>query len=376
MKDKCIYVLHVVSRWGQGGVERFIEGVISASRRNYPNVVHEILSICSPVVSDIECLCFGPLVSSTSFASMLQGARNLEQYLLAGAYDCVHIHTNNAMGYIYANVAERAEVPIRIVHSHNTSLGFGSSKAKLVGNRLLCKLYSGSETRRLACSNGAGRHLFGTKEFTVVPNGIDVDHFAFSSNRRRIIRDSLQIPENSFVVGCVGSLIQAKNHERAIEIFARFLKYHSNLQMIIVGDGELRSQLDDKAEKLGLKERLIWIGYVDDVAPYYDAMDALLFPSFYEGYPVALVEAQCSGLWIVASDAITSEVSITSSIFFESLDSDNDIWCNRLLSLCYPEREKSCESVRKAGFDSSNTVAILVQEYGLQIRSDGETCEL
>lgn len=353
-KDGRIKVLHIVNKWERGGVERFVETLVD--KCDISRFDQGILSICTGVDSNANCAKHGPLCSGSGMRSMLLGARKLKAFLLDHHYDVVHVHTNNSSGYLYCNAALKAGVSQRVIHSHNSSLGLGAGVGKRVAQQVLRMMYSGSETTRLACSHEAGEHLFPGNQYQVIPNGVDVRRFSFDLDSRKRIRGDLDVADNDILIGCVGSLIPAKNHLRALDIFADFNQEHPMSKLVIVGDGELRLGLENAAAQKGLSNRVAFVGFVEDCAPYYCAMDVLLFPSLYEGLPIALIEAQCSGLPIVMSDGITRESILTDNVKRLSLDASDKEWSAAIRQQVKEDRASAGMLIEKAEFDASSTI--------------------
>lgn len=356
-----VRVLHIVNRWRQGGVERFVEGLVDGCRKG--DVEQSILSICTGVPSAVDCPKYGPMHAGDSMVSMLQGARALDAFLAAHRFDVAHIHTQNSSGFLYASIAKRHGVPCRIIHSHNTSLGYGAGAVKRAAQGLFRTVYGGAETVRLACSTEAGNHLFPDGGFMVVPNGIDTERFRFDAAAREEIRGRVGVGDDEMLVACVGSMVATKNHIRALSIFAEFHNRNPRSRLLILGDGELRQDLETRACSLGIADAVSMPGFVERADRWYSAMDAVLFPSLYEGLPVSLVEAQCNGLPVVCSDTITREVGLLDTCTFISLEKPNSVW---VIALEKSQRDitgVSVETICNKGFDRSSTIKLMIDIY-------------
>ena len=94
---------------------------------------------------------------------------------------------------------------------------------------------------------------------------------------------------------------------------------HENTVLFLVGDGELKADIENKAAEYGINDSVIFTGVRKDVPALLSAMDIFTFPSLYEGMPNVLIEAQASGLKCVVSDTITSQVVLTPQIMQLSL---------------------------------------------------------
>ena len=102
--------------------------------------------------------------------------------------DAVYVNTMNGMGFLYSQSAKKRGVSSRVVHSHNSALGSGQAAAKAAMHNLGKAVLVGTATARLVCSTDAGHHLFGSREFRFVNNGIGTRRFAFDSAARSAVR--------------------------------------------------------------------------------------------------------------------------------------------------------------------------------------------
>lgn len=230
-----------------------------------------------------------------------------------------------------------------IAHSHNSSVpGFirslmdGMNRPK-VGKYAACKL---------ACGEKAGRWMFGNKAFdngdvTVVRNAIDVGKYLFSNINREKFRREFAL-EDSFVIGHVGRFETQKNHEALINIFEEIVKKIPQARLLLIGDGMLKGHIEEKAAYAGIKDKVIFAGVRKDVSELLSAMDVFLFPSFFEGLPFTLVEAQANGLPCVISDTITDEVTVNKDYVKKvSLDAVPGIWADYTEEFRYTGRREA-----------------------------------
>jgi glycosyltransferase involved in cell wall biosynthesis len=109
----------------------------------------------------------------------------------------------------------------------------------------------------------------------------------------------------------VGRFDAPKNQRFLLEIAREVLKRRTDVHFLLVGDGPLRVEIEDRAREMGLSGRTHFVGIRTDVPRLMrGAMDVFVFPSLWEGLPVTVVEAQAAGLRCILSDAISGEVSI------------------------------------------------------------------
>ncbi|MDE7073722.1 MAG: glycosyltransferase, partial [Odoribacter sp.] len=93
------------------------------------------------------------------------------------------------------------------------------------------------------------------------------------------------------------------------------------------------------------------------------AMDCLVFPSLYEGLPLVLIEAQCAGLKVLASDRISQESCVTNNILYMSLKKKPEDWAKAVLEFRSYKRADESDNIRYNGFSITETVKVLQQIY-------------
>ncbi len=252
-------------------------------------------------------------------------ARRLAQILRQGrSYDVLHSHVHLFSGVVLS-VAARVGVPSRIAHSHSDTSSEQISSAwwrRLYGAAMRRSI-NRHATAGVAASERAAVALWGAKWHTdprwqVIHCGIDLTPYGFQHgpNKARQAREQLGIPDDSFVVGHVGSFTPPKNHKFLLDILAEVARKDNSARLVLVGDGPLRHRIVEMAASKGVSARVIMAGIRADVAQILmDAVDVFVFPSLYEGLPLAVVEAQAAGLPIVISDRVTPEVEILQELF-------------------------------------------------------------
>lgn len=231
--------------------------------------------------------------------------------------------------------------------------------------------------RFLACSEEAGIDRFGSRvvrsqRFHVMKNGIDVGRFVFNPEARAKVRKGLGIGENALVVGHAGRLSPQKNHEQIFDVFSKVADRRGDAVLMLVGRGERERELRTLAGSLGIVDRVIFAGVHPNVEDYYSAMDVFLFPSHWEGLGMVAVEAQASGLPVVASEAVPTLADVGADLFERlSLDEPAEAWARAILSHVGESRDaRSADAVRRAGYDVAD-VARWLQDYYARIEETG-----
>jgi glycosyltransferase involved in cell wall biosynthesis len=137
------------------------------------------------------------------------------------------------------------------------------------------------------------------KKFRVIYNGFE---FPEPVPDRTWARRDLALDDDELVLLHVGSLRPEKDHSSLLAIARQVFDHRGGGLLMLVGEGKLKSQVEQRAAALGLSDSIRLEGGRRDVWPYYAAADAMVFPSVTEGFANALVEAQAAGLPVVASD--------------------------------------------------------------------------
>lgn len=278
-------------------------------------------------------------------------------------YPIIHSHINTLSVFpLYA--AKKEHIPVRIAHNHATS-GKGEPQKNFIKSLLrpLSKLYP---TELCACSKHAGEWLYGDAEFHVVNNAIELENFSYNEQKRQEVRKELGL-ENKFVVGHVGRFCYAKNHKFLIDIFHEVHKLRPDAVLLLVGGGELEASVHQKVQKLGLQDCIRFVGIQEDTSRFYQAMDAFVLPSRYEGLGVVLIEAQACSLPIVCSDEVPEEAKVLKSTKFLNLNAPPKVWAENILQVAKDgKRRNTSEELRKAGFDI-DTEAKKLEDFYLSL---------
>lgn len=271
--------------------------------------------------------------------------RELQRLFKEEGWKIVHSHIN-ALSVFPLRAAKKAGVPVRIAHSHSTS-----GKGEHAKNALKAVLKTQSNrypTHRFACSRFAGEWLFGkAAHFEVVYNAIDLDHFRFNAEARAQARADLGLAGNQFAIGHVGRFTAQKNHTFLIDVFTEIAKRRDDAVLLLVGTGEAGASVKALVNERGLTDRIKFLGQRSDVNRLYQAFDAFVLPSLYEGLCLVGVEAQVSGLPCLLSDAITREVDVTGECTFLPIDTPVE-WADAICSLS----KKSYEGRKSTSLDS------------------------
>lgn len=276
----------------------------------------------------------------------------------------VHGHLCGAAS-IYLGVANRFG-RITVAHSHSTASR--GSWLEQFAKRVLQWPLRYRADYLLACSDAAGRWLFGAealkeRRYLVLKNAIDVERYAFDAARRSQMRERLEL-QHKFVLGHVGSFTQPKNHRFLLEVFREVRQAGEDAMLLLVGDGELRPQVEKQLADLRLSRQVILTGVVPNVQDYLQAMDVFVFPSLFEGVPLTLLEAQASGLPCVISRAVNRESDVTGLLDFIPLEQSPALWAGRILRHhAGSSRRERRKEIAAAGYDVKENARWLESFY-------------
>ena len=226
------------------------------------------------------------------------------------------VHTHAAKGGTLGRIAtllafpRRSHRPVLIHTYHGHSLTGYFSGRTAAFYRLVEKLLAPVTDRLVAVSAEVKSDLVGLRvaspeRFTVIPLGFDLSPFSDDrdrSARRAALRDEWHVAEHELVLTLVARLVPIKRVDRFLDAASQIAQQRENVRVVIVGDGELRAELEASAPAQALGERLIWAGFRRDIPDVCYASDVLMLTSDNEGTPVSLIESQAAGVPVVATD--------------------------------------------------------------------------
>ena len=353
-----IRILHIVTYMGRGGLETMLMNyyrAIDRTKVQFDFLTHR--DFRADYDDEIEALGgkIFRLPNLNPFSRSYLGA--LDRFFREHPeYRIVHSHLD-CMSAIPLKAAKKHGVPVRIGHAHNSSQ---PRDAKYLLKLFYKRMIAGQATQLFACSEEAGRWMFGNADFRVLNNAIDAGKYAFDAAIRSEVRHELGLPADALVVGHVGRFDPQKNHRFLVEIFE---KMPEDARLLLVGDGVLRPDVEQQAEALGIRDRILFTGVRTDVDRLLQAMDVFLMPSLFEGLPVSIVEAQAAGLPCLISDKVPIECKKTELVTQIPLDASPAEWAEAVLSAAEAPRWDTLEQIREAGFDIRANAEWLQQFY-------------
>ena len=220
-------------------------------------------------------------------------------------FDLVHTHTSKA-GLLGRIAARLAGVP-HIVHTPHGQAFNGYAGRVVTALFVLLERWTATFTDRIIgltdqeVRDNLERRIGVPQQFVSIPSGIDLKPFEKGARDVANIKGSLGLSPSTRLIGAVGRLDPVKGHRYLLDAFAILAPRFPDLTLALVGDGELLPELRSRAEHFGLTDRILFLGWREDVPDLLYAFDLFVFPSLSEGMGRALVEAMAAGRPVVAS---------------------------------------------------------------------------
>lgn len=269
-------------------------------------------------------------------------------------YDIIELHSPN-IAFLIHKYAYKYGIRHRITHSH--SIRLSNNKWKAIRNRILCASIKSLSTDYFACSKEAGTALYGKRilsndKFQIINNSINLQDFEFNIDNRNIWRNKYHVQKDEICLIHVGRFSKEKNHEFLLNVAQKIKEKGIKFKMILVGDGELYEKIRNEAVMRQLDDSIIFTGHIFNVKDYLDAADIFVLPSFIEGVPLSIIEAQANGLNCVISDTVPP-VIVSDSCFYTPLEVNGWVKAIQECNIDPCNRTDSIQALRDAGFDIS-----------------------
>lgn len=361
---KRIKVLSIAASLRIGGAEKVAADIgFRADSQKY--IVHYVvfgdeIGAYEPELEAHGCKIFHLPPPSDSYRAYLSGLKRL---IHTYHYDAIHAHTMFNIGW--AMLAGKLHgVPVRVSHAHSALEEHRSLKVRLYESAMRFLILT-CATDYIACGVKAGHRLYGRKAFekkgTLILNGIDTQVFAFDEQRRNTFRNELGL-DDRFIIGHAGHLAAVKNQSFLLSLMPEILKRQSQAYLLLLGEGEDRSMLEQKIHDLHLEGHVRMTGNVRNVPDYLNAMDVCAFPSLYEGMPLSIIEVQSNGLPCVISDRVPKDVFLTDLLRPLPLN-DQLAWVDVICSAKRETSEKYAAQMRQSGFDTDTAMQKIYAIY-------------
>lgn len=273
----------------------------------------------------------------------------------ASQYHAIWVNVCSLANIDYLKYARKYGIGKRIIHCHNADNGDSILRGLL--HRMNRFRISFLATDYWSCSDAAShwfysRRIMDSGRYRLIYNAVDPVPFLPDREIREEYRKRLGCGDK-IVIGHVGRFHFQKNHRFVLQVFSELKKLEAQAVLWLAGQGELLEEMRQEAKRLHIENDVMFLGVRSDIPQLYQAMDAFLFPSVFEGLPIVLLEAQANGLPCLISDTIPKEIKINANLHVKSLKAPAADWAQLLLQM-----------VRTEGRDSSG--AFLQSPYNIE----------
>jgi glycosyltransferase involved in cell wall biosynthesis len=367
-----IKLLYIIPTLNLGGMESICVHMFEMLDKNDFEIHFALMSYNSIGYFESEVLSNGGIIHKSDkdkYKNKFKRVKKYKKFIydLCKQYnfDAVHIHACSPLAYISCKASKKAGVKTVILHSHASDTDTEKALSKMFAK----KSVKWSDYH-FACGEKAGEWMFG-KHFSSLPgsyiinNGFDVQKYAYNLNNRNRFRNELGIHDNEFVVGMVSRLHPVKNHLFILSIMPELIRLNNHLKLVIIGDGEMRQEIEKTISELKLNNNVILMGERSDIAEILSSFDCYVMPSFNEGLPTSAIEAQANGLPCIISTGVDHHCNVTGLVNFISLD-DKLKWINAISSIKEQEnndRSLYAKKVADANYDIRDVVKFITKIY-------------
>ncbi|TBR36178.1 MULTISPECIES: glycosyltransferase [Dyella] len=295
-------ITHVVENLNRGGLERMVLELVKLQHRQGHHCQVVCLYDLGAQAPELTALGIPVIACGKGRGLDLGALHRLRRAIRMHGTDVLHTH--NAVAHYHAALASLgAGVPTLI----NTRHGMGSNprpgRREWLYRRALHRTRAVVTVCEAARRDGIERGIVPQAKARVVPNGICVERFFPASDEmRHHLLSVLGLPPQRRLIGTVGRLNWAKDQRGLIEAFAHVHKQYADAALVLIGDGELRAELETCAREAGVADSVHFLGDRTDVHDLLQGLDLFVLSSVSEGYSIALLEACAVALPIVATD--------------------------------------------------------------------------
>lgn len=306
-------------------------------------------------------------------SGLIKNYRALVRFFREHPFQSVHTHVS-WYGGIVLMAAKQAGVKIRIAHARDSVIPNRSLKEKIVCDigKILIAL---SATQRIAISTEAAENIFGKRavkkgSYLFVPNAIDQNKYVvLNANERNALREKLGIPNDKKAYVTVANLRKQKNHMFLLDIAKSLKEKGDNFILYLIGEGDLRSDIEKKILDLDLTDNVVLMGSRGDVPQILCAFDGMIFPSLFEGLGGVVLESQLVGVPAIVSDAIPKVVDVgIDMVEYLSLNDDTALWADVIIKKTDSfkwDYNTTLQTFKKKGYCIEATARKYLKEYGI-----------
>lgn len=362
MEDNKIKILHIVTIMDVGGIETMLMNYlrkIDLKKFEFSFLVHRReAGFYDSELQDYGCKIY--YLPAIKFINIKEYIKKCSAFFLNHSeFDIIHSHLDS-LSFIPLYFAKKNGYTRLIAHSHCNNFDYNS---KYFFRVIAKKLTQKTANNFIACSSEAGKYMFNNKKFFILKNGIDVNKFKFSKEKRDELRKKLNV-EDKFVVGHIGRFNTVKNHVFLIDVFYELKKIEPKSVLLLIGVGPEQEIIKKKCIRLKLDRDVIFLNLITDTYNYLNVFDIFLLPSIYEGLGIVAIEAQCNGLPCLLSDKVAEEANLTNLVTRLSLEKNPNEWAKTCFDI-FQNKERSYYflEIKEQKYDINENVKKLEKFY-------------
>lgn len=342
-------VLHIVTSLNVGGIETYVLRLLKQVDRNRFQM-DVCYAVPEPGTYEEDMIALGvKLFYVPGKLGVIRYVPRLRRLLKEQQYDTVCDFTGDFSGASML-AAALAGVKCRVTFYRSSGILHKNDCFRAMYQRVARCLVRRFSTVILSNSRSNFEAFFpkitaGKGKFHVVPNGVNLQEFCpVDAETRERSKEELGLG-GKLVIGHVGRLRPVKNHLLMLRVFEKFHRTFADATLLLVGEGAMRPEIEQEIERLGLSSHVVMAGLQRQVDRYLKSMDIFWFPSIYEGLPNAMMEAQASGLAVLASDAsaVAEYVPAAAQKYVIALQGDEAAWLKALTDLATDENERKVQ---------------------------------
>lgn len=301
MTTKAPKILHLVRALDVGGLEQVVIDLIQgarASRQFDPQLGCLIHAGSRWQQAGVEDGWIGIEEADGTFLH-LPTLKSLVRFIKKESIALIHSH--NPVPHRYAFFASLL-TGIPIIHSKH-----GRNYPKNPKAVWLNRLYTSKSKHIVAVSQNAANvcleiEKIAARKVITIQNGVNTEHFKPQPEAKASLRQERNLPPDAFIVGTIGRLASEKDYPLLVRAFAQTFADVEEAHLLIVGDGDQRTIIEELAKKTGVEKRVHFPGMQTDTQPWYRCMDCFCLTSITEGTSITLLESAASGLPAVVAD--------------------------------------------------------------------------
>jgi len=307
---KKIRVAQVTLSMGQGGIENLLVALVKNQNADCYRTFLYCLDTGGELLSIMESFGVQTKILGRRPGLDVRLIFRLARLFRADGIDIVHTH--NEAAHFYGVLAARlAQKPVVVNTEHSRHYVDGHWRRRFE-KRFISWLtqmnVAVSEELRSASIDQDG---LPSKKVRVISNGVDYKQYHTTSREDASqLIETLSLPKHSKLIAIVARLTPIKNHVLLLNAFAILLNKHPDFHLLVIGDGELRSSLEELTCQLEIKVNVTFLGNRLDVPMLLKAFDALVLCSKREGLPMVLLEGMAAGVPLVVTKSANGSLIV------------------------------------------------------------------